>query len=124
MALKIVNPVRRLIFSVPSDEFPGEFDDMYSAEVGEVIVKSDLSYVEAPEKVVQLSIPAHVECINPGLFVDFVNLVEVEIRGDVYGVEWVAGIGNGTWSASLTPYTLVEELKRGKGRIEIHRSRF
>lgn len=81
------------------------------------------SLLDGPEKVVQLSIPAHVECINPGLFVDFVNLVEVEIRGDVYGVEWVAGMGNGTWSASLTPYTLVEELKRAKGRIEIHRSR-
>ncbi len=124
MSLKIVNPAKRLIFSVPSAENPGEFDDIYSPEVRNVIVKSDLSKVEAPEKVVQISIPAHVEYINPGLFVDFVNLAEVEIRGDVYGVEWFGRMGMDKWGVSLSPSALVEELKRGLGRIEIRRSPF
>ena len=124
MSLKVLSPKKRLIFSVPSVETPGEYDDTYSPEVGRIIVKSDLALVESPGKVVQISIPAHVECINPGLFVDFVNLAEVEIRGTVFDVEWFGGAGRNNWSISLSASGLVEELKKGQGRIEIRRSPF
>lgn len=124
MSLKVLSPKKRLIFSVPSVETPGEYDETYSPEVGRVVVKSDLAWLESPDKVVQISIPAHVECINPGLFVDFVNLAEVEIRGNVFDVEWFGEAGRNNWSVSLSPSTLVKELKKGQGRIEIRRSPF
>ena len=69
------------------------------------------------DRIIDICIPETVECIEPGTFADFVNLTEVVILGDVFGVEWKEG----QWTAPLSPSTLVDELKRGRGKIIIHR---
>ena len=120
MALKVrIGPIRHTLeFGYKGDDNRcyGKISDH---EVGAVIDKSDIpSFNEiSKDRIIDISIPETVECIEPGTFADFVNLAEVVILGDVFGVEWKEG----QWTAPLSPYTLVEELKRGRGKIIIHR---
>ena len=120
MALKVrIGPIRHTL------EFGYKGDDnlLYAEisdhEVGSVIDKSDIPSFNkiSIDRIIDICIPETVECIEPGTFADFVNLTEVVILGDVFGVEWKEG----QWTAPLSPSTLVDEVKRGRGKIIIHR---
>ena len=108
MALRISTGKGRLTVYVNNSEDGPEYR-VFSGKLGKVL-----------PNVISISIPEEVEYIEPGTFTDFVNLDDVEIRGDVYGVQWCGGT-NGKWIVPISPATLVEELKRGTGRIEIIR---
>lgn len=99
-----------------------------SKAVGEIINRSDLQNIlESDEiggldKIIKISIPSNVTCINPGAFVDCINLQEVEIKGEYDRIECFSSAGK--WSVTMSIDSLdslVEELKKGEGRIEIHR---
>ena len=96
-----------------------------SKAVGEIVKRSDLQNIlESDEiggldKIIKMSIPSNVICINPGAFVDCINLQEVEIEGEYDGIECFSRAGK--WSVTMSIDSLVEELKKGEGRIEIHR---
>ena len=96
------------------------YDRIYVHDLGTVIDKSDFTDFAERSEVKSISIPDNVEWIQPCTFTDFVCLTDVEIRGEVYGVVWHGGT-DFRWTAPLSPATLVEELKRGTGRIEIIR---
>lgn len=119
MALRIVTGKGRLTVYVNNSEDGPEYR-VFSGILGKVLDKSDIPYDEDTPNVISISIPEEVEYIEPGTFTDFVNLNDVEIRGDVYGVQWCGGT-DGKWIVPISPATLVEELKRGTGRIEIIR---
>ena len=116
MALKV--KIRNTIeFGYKSDD-----EQLYvesDHEVGAFIDRSDIPNFNeiSIDRIIDICIPETVEWIEPGTFAGFVNLTEVVILGDVFGVEWKEG----QWTAPLSPSTLVEELKRGKGKIIIHR---
>ena len=120
MALRIYTGKKRLIVDLTPDE-DGERSIVCTKELGKTMDKSDISEGLTKGEVLKISFPEEVECIEPGTFQGFTNLEDVEIRGDVYGVEWQGG-NEGMWTAPLSPATLVEELKRGTGRILIHRT--
>ena len=99
-----------------------------SKAVGEIIKRSDLQNIlefdeiGGLDKIIKISIPSNVICINPRAFVDCINLQEVEIKGEYDGIECFSS--GGKWSVTMSIDSLdslVEELKKGAGRIEIHR---
>lgn len=122
MALRILSSKKRMVIYVESDEYDDEDVIVLPQELGDIIDKSYITDVDANDRVLKISIPENVKCIEPGTFTDYVNLKDVTIRGDVYGVEWCGGTDN-LWTVPLSPSTLVEELKRGTGRILIRRFR-
>ena len=119
MALRIYTGKKRVIASLTPDE-DGEREMVCTGELGKTMDISDLFEHFEKADVLKISFPEEVECIEPGTFTGFASLEEVEIRGDVYGVEWQGGTA-WMWTAQLSPSMLVEELKRGAGRILIHR---
>lgn len=96
-----------------------------SKPVSEIVNRSylqtipELDEIGGLDKIVKVSIPSNVSCINPGAFVDCINLQEVEIEGEYDGIECFAS--GGKWSVTISVDSLVEELKEGRGRIEIRR---
>ena len=99
-----------------------------SKAVGEIINRSDLQNIlefdkiGGLDKIIKMSIPSNVICINPGAFIDCINLQEVEIKGEYDGIECFSRAGK--WSVTMSIDSLdslVEELKKGECRIEIHR---
>ena len=96
-----------------------------SKAVGEIIKRSDLQNIlefdeiGGLDKIIKISIPSIVICINPRAFVDCINLQEVEIKGEYDGIECFSRAGQ--WSVTMSIDSLVEELKKGEGRIKIHR---
>ena len=120
MALYIKTGKRNLVvgYKVNDNEIEYEICD---DTLGLIIDESDIHLPIEKEKIIKISIPEQVECIKSGTFIGFTNLADIEIRGKVYGVEWQGGTDN-RWIVPISPTTMVEELKRGTGRIMIFRS--
>ena len=119
MGLKIYSDKEKLS-SIIKDSDGTESEMVFSKKLQSTIDKSDFPFFEGISNVVHISIPDNVEFIEPGTFTDFTGLASVEIRGIVYGVIWHGGT-DGRWTAPRSPATLVEELKKGSGLIEIIR---
>ena len=119
MALKIYSDTERLS-SIILDSDGCETEMVFSEKLGSAIDQSNFPFFEGISNVIQISIPGNVEFIAPGTFADFTGLTSVDIRGIVYGVIWHGGT-DGRWTVPLSPATLVEELKKGSGSIEIIR---
>jgi hypothetical protein len=125
------------VSKTPQNSFEIEYKSDSSVElvclscpkaVGEIVNRSDLQNIlESDEiggldKIIKISIPSNVTCINPEAFVDCINLQEVEIKGEYDGIECFSRAGK--WSVTMSIDSLdslVEELKKGECRIEIHR---
>ena len=119
MAFRLRTGKRNLVVAYRSED--GEIDYLIcDDDLGIVMDESDIDPSIDKEKIIQVSFPEQVECIEYETFKGFINLSDVEIRGDVYGVEWQGGTDD-CWTVPLSPAIMAEELKRGTGRIVIFR---